>query len=276
MAENIHRLAVLIDADNVPRNDMQYVLTEISKLGTASIRRAYGDWSNPSLARWKNILHTLAIQPMQQFAYTIGKNATDSLLIIDALDLLYTAKLDGFCIISSDSDFTPLATRLREAGVMVYGFGERKTPEPFRAACDMFKFIEVLRPESKSSDELAPTELPAPLNVLSEEPASMEQTSSPNELPVEQVPVDPARLHTELEVQMRAAVTATMKESGWSPLGVVGAMLLKRNTSFDPRNYGYSRLGELVRSQEDYLEIKEVPAGDNSLNTHMHIRLKTA
>ena len=144
-------LAVLIDADNAQASIIQELLAEVSRYGTASVKRAYGDWTTPNLRGWKDVLHKLAIQPMQQFSYTAGKNATDSSLIIDAMDLLHSGNLDGFCLVSSDSDFTRLATRIREAGLVVYGFGEKKTPEPFVAACDKFIYTEILRPQETST-----------------------------------------------------------------------------------------------------------------------------
>jgi uncharacterized LabA/DUF88 family protein len=144
---NTGKLAVLIDADNAQASTIQELLAEVSRYGTASVKRAYGDWTTPNLKGWKEVLHKLAIQPMQQFNYTTGKNATDSSLIIDAMDLLHSGGLNGFCLVSSDSDFTRLATRIREAGLLVYGFGEKKTPQPFVAACDKFIYTEILKPQ---------------------------------------------------------------------------------------------------------------------------------
>jgi hypothetical protein len=182
----------------------------------------------------------MAIQPVQQFSYTTGKNSTDSSLIIDAMDLLHSGHLNGFCLVSSDSDFTRLATRIREAGLVVYGFGQRKTPPSFVAACDKFTYTEILRPHQ------------APV-------AQGEQTSEPLE---------------SLEPMIRTAVTATARENGWAALSAVGSMLLKNSPSFDPRNYGCQKLGELVRKQ-GYLQIKELPVDDGS-TTVIHIRLKAA
>jgi len=235
-ANNNDKLAVLIDADNAQASTIHELLSEVSRYGTASVKRAYGDWTTPNLKGWKDVLHKQAIQPIQQFSYTTGKNATDSSLIIDAMDLLHGASLNGFCLVSSDSDFTRLATRIREAGLMVYGFGERKTPEAFVAACDKFIYTEILRPEA-----IRP-------------------------------PQDTAELN-ELEVILRAAVVASTKDNGWAALGGVGSMINKNNPSFDARNYGFQKLGELVRKQS-YLEVKEVPIGDGSANVHLSVRLK--
>lgn len=240
------KLAVLIDADNAQAVVIHELLAEVSRYGTASVKRAYGDWTTTNLKSWKDVLHKLAIQPMQQFCYTTGKNATDSSLIIDAMDLLHSGNLDGFCIVSSDSDFTRLATRIREGGLVVYGFGERKTPPAFVAACDKFVFTEILKPQPARSIEE---------NTSVEEYASTEPLGS-------------------LEPMIRTALTATARDNGWATLSAVGSMLVKNSPSFDPRNYGCQKLGELVRKQ-GYLDIKEVPIGDGSTNVHIHIRLKS-
>jgi uncharacterized LabA/DUF88 family protein len=233
---NTGKLAVLIDADNAQASSIEELLVEVSRYGTASIKRAYGDWTTPNLKGWKEVLHRLAIQPIQQFRYTTGKNATDSALIIDAMDLLHSAGLDGFCLVSSDSDFTRLATRIREGGLAVYGFGQKKTPEPFVAACDKFIYTEILKPQ-----ELAPAQ--------------------------------EVRSLAPLTPMLRAAIDASAREDGWSLLPTIGSMLLKNSPSFDPRNYGFKKLGELVRKQ-DYVEIREVPTSDGSTNTHVFARLK--
>jgi hypothetical protein len=228
----------LIDADNAQASVINELLAEVSRYGTASIKRAYGDWTTSNLRGWKDVLHMLAIQPMQQFSYTSGKNSTDSSLIIDAMDLLHAGNLDGICLVSSDSDFTRLATRVREAGLVVYGFGQKKTPQAFVAACDKFIYTEILRP---GHDEMV-----------------VQAVESPDLL----------------EPMIRAAVIATTKENGWSPLSSIGSMLVKNSSSFDPRNYGFQKLGELVRKQ-NYLEVNEVPVSDDSTNVHLHVRLKT-
>ena len=232
------RLAVLIDADNAQASVVQELLAEVSRYGTATIKRVYGDWTTTNLRGWKEVLLKLAIQPIQQFSYTTGKNATDSALIIDAMDLLHAGGLDGVCLVSSDSDFTRLATRLREAGLVVYGFGEEKTPKPFIAACDKFIYTEILREQSEEKKAEVVITLP------------------------------------ELQPMVLTALDATAREDGWVTLGALGGQINRNQPSFDPRNYGVSKLGELMRKQS-YLEIKEVVAGDGG-NLHLYVRRKQA
>jgi uncharacterized LabA/DUF88 family protein len=230
------KLAVLIDADNASAAVVKELLEEVAKYGTATVKRAYGDWTTQNLAGWKDQLHRHAIQPIQQFAYTKGKNSTDSAFIIDAMDLLYAGRVDGFCIVSSDSDFTRLATRLREAGKLVYGLGERKTPEAFIAACDKFVFFEVLRKIGHP---------PAPVNVAD-------------------VP--------DLKELLTNAVNETSRDGEWAPLSAVGSFISKNNASFDPRNYGFTKLGELVRKQ-DYLECEGTPDASGVVH-HLHVKIR--
>ncbi|TXC66058.1 NYN domain-containing protein [Piscinibacter aquaticus] len=227
------RMAVLIDADNASASVAKELLEEVAKYGTATVKRAYGDWTTQNLVGWKEQLHKLAIQPMQQFAYTKGKNSTDSAFIIDAMDLLYAGNVDGFCIVSSDSDFTRLATVLREAGKMVVGLGERKAPEAFIAACDRFIFLEVLK---------RPAEAAVPLQVAN-------------------IP--------DLKELLTHAIKETARDSGWATLSAVGSFIGKNNASFDARNYGFTKLSELVRKQS-YVEVKEVT--DPSGFVHIHVR----
>ena len=229
-------LAVLIDADNAQASIIHELLAEVSRYGTASVKRAYGDWTTTSLKKWKNVLHEMAIQPIQQFSYTTGKNSTDSALIIDAMDLLHAGGLNGFCLVSSDSDFTRLATRIRESGLAVYGFGERKTPQPFVAACDKFIYSDILRPPKTTDTQAKPKAEP-------------------------------------LTPMISAAVNAAAQDDGWAQLSVVGKFLVKNSPSFDPRNYGYQKLGELVRKQK-YLTIKEIPISSGSGGVNILIRLK--
>lgn len=229
-------LAVLIDADNAQPIVAGELMAEIGRFGTATVRRAYGDWTTPNLNGWKEHLHTLAIQPIQQFRLTNGKNATDSALIIDAMDLLHGGRVDGFCLVSSDSDFTRLATRIRESGLSVYGFGEKKTPKPFVAACNRFIFTEILK---------SPTEPSASL------PAGQ----------------------SSLESILTGAVAAAAGEDGWAFLGAVGNLVNKANPEFDPRNYGKKKLGELVKSLP-YLEVRSQPIADGSPTVHILVRVK--
>mgnify|MGYP000497560740 CR=1 FL=1 len=243
------KLAVLIDADNAQASVIQELLAEVSRYGTATIKRAYGDWTTTNLKSWKEVLHTMAIQPIQQFAYTSGKNATDSALIIDAMDVLHADSVDGFCLVSSDSDFTRLATRIREAGLVVYGFGQRKTPEPFVAACDKFIYTEILRSE------------PGMAKVAT----ASSGTSAAHFLEVAALP--------DLKSMVLIAIDAVARDDGWAPLGPVGGLINKNNPSFDPRNYGFSQLSKLMRKQE-YLDVKEVPMGDGSTNVHFYVRQK--
>lgn len=257
MAVNTNqKLAVLIDADNAQASIVQELLAEVSRYGTATIKRAYGDWTTTNLKSWKEVLHRMAIQPIQQFSYTTGKNSTDASLIIDAMDVLHADSVDGFCLVSSDSDFTRLATRIREAGLVVYGFGERKTPEPFVAACDKFIYTEILRlkPDEPKTEgpkiEVAPAE--------------------PNVRPAAHVAELP-----ELRPMILTALDAVARDDGWAPLGPVGSQMNKNNPSFDPRNYGFAQLSKLMRKQ-DFVEVKEVSMGEGSSGVHLHIRRKIA
>jgi len=227
----IVKLAVLIDADNAQPSITDGLLSEIAKYGTANVKRIYGDWTLSGLKGWKEVLLQYSIQPIQQFGYTSGKNATDSALIIDAMDLLYTGKFDGFCIVSSDSDFTKLASRIREAGLFVYGFGEKKTPKAFVSACDKFIFTEVLRAKDDYSEKI--------------------RRKTTSEL----------KEDTKLVNLLRNAVEASSDDSGWAHLASVGSNIAKQASEFDPRNYGYKKLGELA-SATKLFQIEERAVGD--------------
>jgi hypothetical protein len=240
-ATDATRLAVLIDSDNTTASLTTELLEEIAKYGTPTIKRAYGDWTTPHLGGWKEELLRHAIQPVQQFAYTRGKNSTDSALIIDAMDLLYAGNVEGFVIVSSDSDFTRLATRLRESGMTVYGLGRRNTPAPFVAACDRFIYLDL----------------------LSQDPREPARTSSEHE--------EPAPLLPHLKRILSTAITSTSKDDGWSNLGEVGSYLIKSHAAFDPRDYGHAKLGELVRA-EPYVDVKDV-TGPTGLS-QLWVRLK--
>jgi uncharacterized LabA/DUF88 family protein len=240
----IEKLAVLIDADNAQPSIVDGLLSEIAKYGTANVKRIYGDWTLPALKGWKEVLLQYSIQPIQQFGYTSGKNATDSALIIDAMDLLYTDKFNGFCIVSSDSDFTKLASRIREAGLFVYGFGERKTPKAFVSACDKFIFTEVLRSKDAHSEKIK------------------RRTTSD------------LKKDTKLANLLRNAVEASSDDSGWAHLASVGSNIAKQAPEFDPRNYGYKKLGELA-SATKLFQIEERAIGDGpSKATYLKDRRK--
>lgn len=229
--EKTERLAVLIDADNTQATIIEGLLAEVAKYGTSSVKRIYGDWTSTALRSWKEVLLEYSIQPIQQFGYTKGKNATDSAMIIDAMDLLYTGRFHGFCIVSSDSDFTKLASRIRESGLFVYGFGEKKTPSAFVSACDKFIYIEVLRAKINENESIAKktmTELKRDARLV--------------------------RL-------LRNAVEASSDESGWAHLATTGSNIAKQSPEFDPRNYGYIRLGELLAATKLF-DIEERIAGE--------------
>lgn len=216
------RFAVLIDADNVSEKYIKFILDEISNDGVATIKRIYGDWTKPAMTSWKNVLLDNSITPIQQYGYTTGKNATDSAMIIDAMDILYSGNIDGFCIVSSDSDFTRLAARLRESGMTVVGMGEKKTPNPFIAACNKFKYLEILA-QNNMSEKGAPPQAP---NL-----SGMDITS-----------LDAVR-NTVLTI-----VEETSDDDGWASLGDIGNILTKRYPDFDVRNYSFRKLTPFIKS----------------------------
>jgi len=222
MSQSINiNLAVLIDGDNIPSAYVKEMMEEIAKYGNPTIKRIYGDWTNPNLSKWKNMLLEHAITPIQQYGYTTGKNATDSAMIIDAMDILYSGKVNGFCIVSSDSDFTRLATRLREAGMQVIGIGEKKTPNPFIVACDKFIYIEILKTLSKEKE--------------SEEEKNIDKES------FEKI--------TSKDIKLIAGTINDLSDDdGWAFLGDVGGLLQKKRPNFDPRNYGFQKLTPLINS----------------------------
>ena len=228
-----NKIALLIDCDNVSHKSIEGVIDELSKYGKVNIRHAYGNWKSKSLTGWEEKLHPHAIKPIQQFAYTTGKNATDAAMIIDAMDLLYTGNFNGFCIVSSDSDFTKLASRIREAGLIVYGFGEQKTPPPFVSACDKFIYTEVLRARAD------------------EEPTIVKKSSS--EL----------KQNTKLVSLLRNAAEVASDESGWADLASIGSNIAKQAPDFDSRNYGYAKLGELVTATKLF-DLEQRRIGDTN------------
>lgn len=220
------RLAVLIDGDNIISAYMKEMMEEIAKYGTPTIKRIYGDWTKPHLSKWKTMLLENAITPVQQYGYTTGKNSTDSAMIIDAMDILYSEKVNGFCIVSSDSDFTRLATRLREAGMQVIGIGEKKTPEPFIVACDRFIYIEILKRQSKETD-------------------SKDMRVGTKKEEIEKITPKVIRL-------ISSTISDLADEDGWAFLGDVGSLLQKKQPNFDARNYGFQKLTPLIKSTKKF------------------------
>jgi len=238
------RLAVLIDADNVPYSNVKGVMEEIAKYGTPTFKRIYGDWTKPTVSGWKNVLLENAITPIQQYSYTSGKNSSDSALIIDAMDILYSGKVDGFCIISSDSDFTRLATRLREAGMKVFGIGQKKTPNPFIVACDKFIYMEII-PVFESGE--------------TETPITKTSKPAPKAAAVDKVNKETIKL-------IAATINDLADENGWAFLGDVGNLVLKKQPNFDPRNYGFLKLTPLIKSIPQFeIDTRETEKGGTKL-----------
>jgi len=262
MSKDSTRIALLIDSDNVSSEQIGHVLAELARYGTTSIRRMYGDWTSDQLKGWKAAANEYSIQPIQQFAYTTGKNATDSALIIDAMDLLHQNSLDAFAIVSSDSDFTRLASRLRESGARVFGFGERKTPSPFVNACDAFTYLDALtvndstEPEPKPDPVKKPAQTPAPTN-----------TATPKRFTSTQLRGD-----TRLMNLLRAGISASSDDDGWANLSAVGSTIRKQSPDFDSRNWGYAKLGDLVTAV-DYFQVKRGKTGGA---TTFSVKIKTA
>jgi uncharacterized LabA/DUF88 family protein len=258
------KLAVLIDADNVPYSNVKGMMEEIAKFGTPTTKRIYADWTKPNANGWKNVLLEHAITPIQQYSYTVGKNSSDSALIIDAMDLLYSGKLDGFCIVSSDSDFTRLAIRLRESGMKVIGIGEQKTPKPFISACDRFIFIEVLDGAIKKTRKTtnAQTKSPKPIvtTAVAETKKAVEK-EAPNKIDGETIEL------------IEDTLDAIGDDDGWAFLGDVGNLIVKKKPEFDPRNYGFSKLTPMLKSLTDILEIDERESDKKGIK-HVFVRLR--
>ncbi len=232
-------LAVLIDGDNIPSAFVKEMMEEIAKYGNPTIKRIYGDWTKPNLSKWKNVLLENAITPIQQYGYTTGKNATDSAMIIDAMDILYSGKVNGFCLVSSDSDFTRLATRLREAGMQVIGIGEKKTPNPFIVACDKFIYIEILKIKSKEKES--------------------EDEKEANKESFEKISTKEIKL-------IVSTIIDLSDDEGWAFLGDVGSLLQKKQPNFDPRNYGFQKLTPLIKSTGKFeIEQRETQNGRSKL-----------
>ncbi len=243
------KLAVLIDADNVPYSNIKGMLEEIARYGTPTFKRIYGDWTKPTLSGWKTVLLENAITPVQQYSYTSGKNSSDSALIIDAMDILYTGHIDGFCIISSDSDFTRLATRLREAGKKVFGIGEKKTPYAFIAACNKFIFIEILQKETKEDI----------INKPSAKKAGKKKPEAPG-------------MNADLQKLIITSINDLAEEDGWVFLSTIGNHIIKKEPSFDPRNYGFKKLLDIIKNIPA-IEMEERTTGKNSV-AHLWVRVK--
>ena len=265
------RLAVLIDADNASRTAMKDVMAEVAVYGTPTIKRIYGDWTSPNMSTWKSILLETAITPIQQYSYTTGKNATDSAMIIDAMDILYTGQVDGFVLVSSDSDFTRLAIRLREAGKKVYGMGEKKTPNPFIVACDKFVYIEVIRSaaQQERAEEAAreePKEPPKPARrAARKKGAEAAPAPAPEAEP-------PSRVPKEIITLLADSVEMLADEDGYAPLGEVANLLVRKKRDFDPRNFGFSKLSKLVKALPRF-EV-DVRQGGQSNMKHFFVRDK--
>ncbi len=247
--DNDLKLAVLIDADNVPFSNVKGMMEEIAKYGTPTTKRIYADWTRPNANGWKGVLLEHAITPIQQYSYTTGKNSSDSALIIDAMDLLYSGKLDGFCIVSSDSDFTRLAIRLRESGMKVIGIGEQKTPKPFISGCDRFIFIEVLEGAKKKKG----------ITATASDKKKEEKTYP--KIDVETIDI------------IESSIEDIAEDDGWAFLGDVGNLIVKKKPEFDPRNFGFSKLTPLMKSLTHLLEIHERESDKKGIK-HVYVRLK--
>jgi len=246
-------LAVLIDAENIPHKRINEIMVEIATYGNPTIKRIYGDWTDNAVKGWKKILLENAITPIQQYSYTAGKNSTDSAMIIDAMDVLYSGKVEGFCIVSSDSDFTRLAVRLREAGMMVYGIGEKKTPTPFIAACNKFTYIEVL-----SSQRVE---------------ANLAETKESNEETLDKVKkTKPARINTEIIKLITTSIADVANDDGWAFLADVGSLIIKKRPDFDPRNFGFTKLTPLIKTLPQF-EIEARESGNSKIK-HVYVRNK--
>ena len=248
------KLAVLIDADNVPYSNVKGMMEEIAKFGTPTTKRIYADWTKPNANGWKSVLLEHAITPIQQYSYTVGKNSSDSAMIIDAMDLLYSDKVDGFCIVSSDSDFTRLAIRLRESGMKVIGIGEKKTPNSFIVACDRFIYIEVLDGAVKKKNPKSVANIAANIKKV----ATKEVTNKIDNQTIELI---------------EATIEAIGDDDGWAFLGDVGSLIVKKKPEFDPRNYGFTKLTPMLKSLTDILEIDERESDKKGIK-HVFVRLR--
>lgn len=247
--KNDLKLAVLIDADNIPYSNIAGMLDEIAKLGIPTIKRIYGDWTKPTVSGWKPALLKHAITPIQQYSYTSGKNATDSAMIIDAMDILHSQKVDGFCLVSSDSDFTRLATRLRESGMLVIGIGEKKTPNPFIVACDKFIYIEIIGAKSIQKSTVSAT----------------------TKTPEQTMEID--TVDNKLIQLLKSSIEDIADDNGWAFLAEVGALIIKKKPDFDPRNYGFAKLTPLIKSLNDLFDVDEREVEKTRIK-HIYVRIK--
>ncbi len=245
------KLAVLIDADNVPYSNVKGMMEEIAKWGIPTTKRIYADWTKPTVSGWKSVLLDHAITPVQQYSYTTGKNATDSAMIIDAMDILYSDKVDGFCIVSSDSDFTRLALRLRESGMKVIGIGQKKTPKPFIVACDKFIYVEILASDTESKE-------------LKKGKAGKEETT---QAILKEVDAKTIKL-------ISASIDDLADEDGWAFLGDVGNLINKKKPEFDPRNYGFNKLTPMLKALQSHFEIDERKTERSNIK-HVYVRIKS-
>lgn len=251
MDRNDLKLAVLIDADNVPFSNVKGMMEEIAKYGTPTTKRIYGDWTKLPDKGWKSVLLEHAITPIQQYGYTTGKNATDSAMIIDAMDILYSSKVDGFCLVSSDSDFTRLAIRLRESGMKVIGIGEKKTPNPFIVACDRFIYIEVI--DGAKKKKIKPSSIP--------DGRKKEDKTTFTKIEVETIDI------------IESSIEDIAEDDGWAFLGDVGNLIVKKKPEFDPRNYGFNKLTPLMKSLTNFIDIDERESDKKGIK-HVYVRLK--
>ena len=275
------RFAVLIDADNVSGKYIKLILDEISKDGVATYKRIYGDWTNPALVSWKSVLLDYSVSPIQQYSYTTGKNSTDSAMIIDAMDILYSGQVDGFCIVSSDSDFTRLAARLRESGMTVVGMGERKTPKSFISACNRFKYLDILATaEQKEPEKPAQPEKPKQQPKQEKARPAPKQEPKPEPRPEPEPAPEPCPEPEEKQMTglrtikkaIRTIVAENSDEDGWLFIGTIGNLLVKRYPDFDVRNFGFSKLTPFIESL-DLFDIKSVRTRDSSVKL-IYVKLK--
>jgi hypothetical protein len=256
---NDFKLAVLIDADNIPYSNIKGMLGEIAKLGIPTIKRIYGDWTKSTVSGWKPALLEHAITPIQQYSYTTGKNATDSAMIIDAMDILHSQKVDGFCLVSSDSDFTRLAIRLRESGMLVIGIGEKKTPKPFIVACDKFIYIEIIGGIETKNIESS-------VNHTKKNTKKLKSTTNQPVIQIESIDDECIKL-------LRTSINDLADDNGWAFLAEVGGLIIKKKADFDPRNYGFPKLTPLIKSLKNYFDIDEREV-ENTQIKHIYIRNK--